>query len=318
MDLTSIFPGGFSATPLVRENTSRPGNDSPSFFELAHNSGLIINTSILDGKIHRVPVAGDKQSKKSGWYVYFDGDFPAGSFGNWKTGETQTWSQHDKASLSLGDQERQRITIEAANRAAEKERDRLHEAAAQTAAAIINAMVPIKDHPYLQSKGIEPTGLVGCAEDGRLVVPMVTVDGELVSLQYISGNGSKQYLKGGRKGMFVINPDSDPRKIYIVEGYATGVTVAEATGGMTAVAFDTSNLKTTAKQLKDKYPTAQIIIAADNDQFTENNPGLTYAQIAAEQTNGTVIHPEFIDLSNKPTDFNDLQQQSGIDTVRNQ
>jgi len=50
------------------------------------------------------------------------------------------------------------------------------------------------DHPYLERKQIAPHG-TRVASDGRLMVPMYR-DGDLVSLQYISGTGDKRYQRG--------------------------------------------------------------------------------------------------------------------------
>ena len=41
---------------------------------------------VPDGKIHRVKVEGDKGGERSGWYVFFPDNLPAGAFGNWRTG----------------------------------------------------------------------------------------------------------------------------------------------------------------------------------------------------------------------------------------
>jgi len=62
----------------------------------------------------------------------------------------------------------------------------------------------------------------------------------------------------------------------------------------------------------------EIVIAADNDQYTDNNPGVTKAKEAAEAVNAKIVHPEFSDTSTKPTDFNDLFQLEGIETVKSQ
>ena len=47
---------------------------------------------IADGKIHRYPTNGSA-SKKSGWYILFADDFPAGKFGDWRTGLERVGAQ---------------------------------------------------------------------------------------------------------------------------------------------------------------------------------------------------------------------------------
>ena len=41
---------------------------------------------ILDGKIHRFAVEGDKGGEKAGWYIGFGDNIPAGMFGSWHGG----------------------------------------------------------------------------------------------------------------------------------------------------------------------------------------------------------------------------------------
>ena len=61
-------------------------------------------------------------------------------------------------------------------------------------------------------------------------------------------------------------------------------------------------------------PAADITIAADNDQWTEGNPGLTKARQAAAMTRAKVIYPDFtgMDTSSHPTDFNDYVRLGGV------
>lgn len=84
------------------------------------------------------------------------------------------------------------------------------------------------------------------------------------------------------------------------------------------IAFDATNLMPVAKHIRNHYPDKEIIICADNDQFTEGNPGLTKAKEAANAVNATVIFPKFNSLESRPTDFNDLYQLEGLDCVRKQ
>src|SRR5699024_5600705 len=75
------------------------------------------------------------------------------------------------------------------------------------------------------------------------------------------------------------------------------------------------------------YPEAMMTVAADNDQWTEGNPGLKAARAAAEAIGGILIYPTFTkqalarfkDKHGKgPTDFNDLHQTGGIAQVKEQ
>ncbi|MCZ7655394.1 MAG: toprim domain-containing protein [Rhodocyclaceae bacterium] len=102
----------------------------------------------------------------------------------------------------------------------------------------------------------------------------------------------------------------------MAEGYATGASLHEATGHAVAVAFDCGNLKPVAEALRAKYPEARLIVCADNDQFTEGNPGVTKGREAVEAAGAGLAVPEFADLAGEPTDFNDLAQREGGAKVR--
>jgi len=58
---------------------------------------------------------------------------------------------------------------------------------------------------------------------------------------------------------------------------------------MVIVAFDRTNLLPTAKVFRDRYSDAIVVIARDNDQFTDGNPGLTDARKAAAAVSGGVV-----------------------------
>src|SRR5262249_23761509 len=147
--------------------------------------------------------------------------------------------------------------------------------------------------------------------------PVRDKDRGLRSLQFIDANGKKLFLEGGRAGggYFVIG--GAPKKLlYIVEGYATGATVYEATGTTVVVAFNSGNLPSAAKTLRKKFPDLEIVICADDDYRTAGNPGLTKAQEAAAQIGAKIAVPEFGEnRPEKATDFNDMVAHLGLDKV---
>jgi putative DNA primase/helicase len=49
------------------------------------------NDTIADGKIHRFRDQDDKPGAKNAWYVFYDGPFPGGAFGNWRKGISVKW-----------------------------------------------------------------------------------------------------------------------------------------------------------------------------------------------------------------------------------
>jgi putative DNA primase/helicase len=161
-------------------------------------------------------------------------------------------------------------------------------------------------HPYLTVKGINAnwTRLYG----DELVIP-VRIDGLIHSMQFIGIDGAKRFLPGGRikDGYFSIGNIAAARVVCIVEGFATGASIFEATGYPVAVAFTAVNLMRVAKVICTKYPHLTPIICADDDFATPSNPGLTAAKAAADAVGGLVAVPVF--GQNRPTwatDFNDM------------
>ena len=103
--------------------------------------------------------------------------------------------------------------------------------------------------------------------------------------------------------------------VAICEGAATASSVYEATRIGTIVAFDRGNLKPVAQNIRRLSPDVAIIIAADNDQFTAGNPGLTDGEASAAAVGGFLAVPAFANLDGNPTDFNDLHAREGLPAV---
>jgi hypothetical protein len=61
------------------------------FRDAIHAAGLVPPSDIeADGKLRRFSSNG-KKADDAGWYLLHDDGVPAGSFGDWRTGITQTW-----------------------------------------------------------------------------------------------------------------------------------------------------------------------------------------------------------------------------------
>ena len=171
------------------------------------------------------------------------------------------------------------------------------------------------DHPYLLTKEVKSHGLK--LSKGKLVVPLYDQDHILQSLQFISPNGEKKFLGGGRtKGCYYPIGGVPKKILYVVEGFATAATVQETTGKPVAVAFYANNLKPVVISLREKFPKIEIVICADDDHKTEGNPGITKAVEAAKASRSKIAVPEFDEKRrDKDTDFNDLFHNSGAETV---
>ena len=255
----------------------------------------------FDGVIHRHGVGG-----KPFWYVAHGDGVPAASFGNWKTGHTETWCAKSKADMS--DTERQATwdRIKVAQRQRDAERDRIQAEAATRALAIWTAAAPAIEHPYLTRKAIKAHGI---RTDGHhLLIPMRDTSGKLWSLQTISPEGDKRFQTGGRvKGCYC--PIGVPAgRITVCEGLATGATISETAGGAVAVCFSAGNLLAVAMALREKYPDMSLIVAADDDQ-SPGNPGMTAAKAAAAAVGASLAVPDWTGLvRGTATDFNDFHR----------
>lgn len=95
---------------------------------------------------------------------------------------------------------------------------------------------------------------------------------------------------------------------------------AEATGYAVVVAFNAGNLEPVAKAMRQKYPAARLIVAADDDYKTAQergfNPGLRDAGKAAASVNGVSLAPQFDrKAGDTGTDWNDLASAKGKEAV---
>ena len=270
-----------------------------------------------DGKIHRFHVTGDKNGSKNGWYVYYDGDLPAGAFGSWKAGEEHKWCGKSTKNLSAAEKAEFQKKVAEAKLQQDQARQHEHEKARQKANILWQKAKPAPaEHPYLIKKGILSHGLR--LQGKALLIPMRNVVGEIKSLQFISPDGSKRFLKDGAiRGTYhgIGKPNGT---LLICEGYATAASLYEATGHAVACAFNAGNLIPVAEALREKLQDLKLIITGDNDMQTEGNPGVTKATAAAEAVGAALAIPEFKDTTGNPTDFNDLANAEGLETVRAQ
>jgi len=281
----------------------------------------IINTGLMppeviktDGQIHRFSTNG-KPSDKSGWYVYFDVDAPAGRFGDWRTGIDQTWCADIGRKLTPEEKEIRSKNFEKIRLEREADERERHKRACIRAAEEWNQATPApNDHPYIINKRIKVHGL---RISGDLLLIPLRIDNTIHSLQYIYPNGEKRFLPGGRKNGCYFSIGKLQDVICISEGMATAASIFEATGHPVAVAFDAGNLGPVAEHLRSKFPNAKLIICADDDVWTAGNPGISKARQAALRIGGWLAIPKFKpDQLSGSTDFNDLAQEQGLDAVR--
>lgn len=256
---------------------------------------------IGDSALHRFHVEGDKKGTLNGAYVlHLDGK-PSGWAMHYKTGVGFTWTlsgEREPMNAAMRQQ------IEAARHQRQAEQAKSHRVAAEKAYAIWGKSKPVDEsakHPYLIKKSVKPynASIYGFA----LIVPIQDEEG-LCNIQYIYPDGSKRFLAGGKKrGCFTYIGDGwETETILICEGWATGASLHEATGHFVVVALDAGNLTPVSEVIRKKYPTAKIIICADNDPI-----GIEKATQAAFACNGLMIAPP-----KQGQDFNDFINAGGV------
>jgi len=283
--------------------------------------GLGMHPIIYDGELHRFTPAGD--GSKCGWYVGHDnGNYQSGAFGCWKRDIKETFCSIDITKLTSWqkrdyDKQREKLKSEMKSETA-----RRNHCAKKT---VQNRWVEasnknLLDHPYLIKKQIEALN-VRIDQKSNLLIPMYDRFDELWNIQSITPNGLKLFSKGA-KVKHCFHPigflDTHPAQIILCEGFATGMSIYQATQIPTVVCFNAGNLGSSAIIMRHKYPQADLIIAGDNDQFNRINTGTLKASFAAEFAQGRMVLPRFKDLSSKPTDFNDLYILEGRKAVNSQ
>lgn len=292
-------------------------NPLESFRAAMRRAGLDYGGPIpADGRLHRFKTAGD--GNKNSWFVLYAGPPMAGAFGCWRRNFRETWCEKSPKDYTAA----QWREIQARWKQADIEHEQVdiirREQARKTAAWIFDRAKVAQSHPYLEHKGTKIFGNVR-EYRGALVLPLRDTTGQLHSLQYIGADGGKKFLTGGRvAGCFFTLADKADGPLVICEGYATGASIHQATGHAVICAMNCGNMLAVSKAAREFWPQREIIIAADNDEWTAGNPGLTEARAAAKSIGAKLAVPTFKDTAKKPTDFNDLQTLEGFNPVKDQ
>jgi phage/plasmid primase-like uncharacterized protein len=173
--------------------------------------------------------------------------------------------------------------------------------------------------------------------DGFIMARITNLAGETKGYQFIPDEGRKKFGYGLEKtGSLILlgKLAKKPKLIYVVEGLATGLSARLARPDVPVVcALDVHNILPVVRQLRalGSPRKCKIIILADNDHWKaqEINPhtgkpigntGLTIAHKVALKYRCLVVSANFdgLDVSQKPTDFNDLHQIAGVNEVKRQ
>lgn len=277
-----------------------------AFKDAIRSAGYEPPAEIIPGTWGRFSTNG-KRNDTAGFCKMFD-DMRGGIFGCHRQNIEHTWQAEKPEAMTAEERRAHRDAVLKAKAEREQILAEQHAAVRAKAARIWNSASENVDpqHPYLLARGV---GAYGIRQLGRsLVVPVKDTEGTFHSLQFIDEQATKRFMTGGKmQGCYsgIGRPDGC---LYIAEGYATAATIHEATKHAVAIAFSAGNLEPVAMALHQRFPDLQIIIAADNDNNTPGNPGLTKARAAATAVGGTVVAPD-------EGDFNDMARSLGIEAV---
>jgi len=300
-------------------------------FRSALASRGIIPPALLlaDGQLHRCDSEGKNGKKDAAYVLHLDG-FPAGGFENHCDGQGwQNW--HAQGHLSDAEKAAYRAKLEAINQQRQADKAQRKQQTQAAAQALWQHASPSLGHPYLRKKRLYEYGTKQIAitqardivpnlpnglEGHVLLIPLRDSTGTLHSVQCITETGVKRFLTGTCKQGSYFSIGKPDQVLCIAEGFATAASIYQATRYAVAVAFDAGNLLAVAQTIRAKFPDITLVICADDDLNTPNNPGLSKAHEAAQAVNGKVAVPDFGDTRpDKATDFNDLHQHSGLKAV---
>lgn len=163
-------------------------------------------------------------------------------------------------------------------------------------------------HPYLVRKRLPPFGLRQVDRfafsprgvlKAALLVPLRDASGGIVNLQGIAPDGEKRFPKGSRKsGCFALvmvsagtpwrASDEPVERLAIGEGWASVAAYCLLHPTCKGVAaIDAGNLPTVARLFRNRFPSAALVIAADNDAT-----GLAAAREAAHSAGASIHAPD--------------------------
>jgi phage/plasmid primase-like uncharacterized protein len=273
------------------------------FISFARAHGVEIDPSRLYAgeRIRRCGTT-DKPRSTNGAYFW---DGKRGFVWNWAAEARAQWFSDADAHPWT---EAEKAEWRAKRFAAQSAKDREYQRAAMRGAEMMRDAQP-GEHGYLTIKGFpEAQGFV--AKDGALLIPMRNLaTNNLQGLQVIRWDEparkyEKKMLPGMRaKGAVFRMGDKTAPETFLVEGYATGLSVLAALRsiGLRAsvlVCFSANNIEVVAQQLSCK-----AFVCADNDasktgQTTAEKTGLPYCMSPIEGE-----------------DFNDLHARAGLFAV---
>jgi putative DNA primase/helicase len=226
---------------------------------------------VSDGSVGRAYMEVDGKRKLTGWYqLWLNQSVPYGRCGDYRldhVNPTAQWRPNNGARYQMTEDQKdeiRRLQEEAKIELANKQTK-----AAKIAQNIWEKSTPCEKHPYLERKQVFSHGLRQ-HEDGRLIIPLLDAQLEIVGLEYIDDDGGKKFLTGSKKkGSFFLLGEhmlKDAQVINYAEGYATAASYFQDSQQPVICCFDAGNLKPVAETISEYFPTARHVFIADRDE----------------------------------------------------
>ena len=295
---------------------------------------------VMDSTLHRFRTRDDKPSETSGAILIHTDGWPAGYVQDWRKGIKENW-KYDITGLD-DEQKKYFNSEEYKKKCDEKERKAREKREAKQLKAVADArrlwerldFAP-EQHPYSVQKHIAcftEECLRYNPNTKSLAVPLRDINGQLQSIQWIPEEGHKSFfmdaaIESAFWSVWLEVLDENPKEALLLgEGFATMAKVFELTKKPCVAAMSCYSLEKVARQLREKYPEAKIIITADNDWETERkhdrNPGLLYANAVANSSvlgvklADGVINPEFTEEDVGLSDWDDYAVKYGDEAAQ--
>ena len=305
--------------------------------------GLMLEAEpVADSEFHRAHVDGHKQRTSNGWYV-LDVAGKRGAFGDHKAGSHHVWSakKDDNSKYKHSPSTQPQKLFSSAKEANPKHpylvakgipAYGIRQEGQRLVIPLRDVFGGIHSLQYIDYegnkkflKGYPKKGFFTIVEKSSAIVSTINVaeDSKNNPTCYIN---TQQVNSGSTSGSPAIDllrnsgspavdllrnskfPDTNTEKvIYICEGYATAVSICEATNATVYAALDAGNLLPVAENLKNSLrDDTQIIIAADYDTV-----GLSKAKAVSATLGCLYTYPEL-----KGHDFNDMSKAAGPEAVQ--
>ena len=238
----------------------------------------------VTNSFQRFPTA--KRNSLDGYFIVSQfGKFTTCHFGDWKQHISGYWKEGQQSGAILS--EREREDIRKAYQEAQRQEEERKLQTIEKHRRFFDSL-PYADsigviHPYLMKKCILKSYVAKYNSlEGTLLFPFMDSRGKFTGYESISITGQKKIAKDSmKKGSFcVLDPACNNSSIfYACEGYATGISISEASKAKVIVCIDAGNLTEGVRSASQylRINPEEVVIVADNDN---SRTGETEAQKA--------------------------------------